>query len=103
MTWVIVGLMVVIVALLVLIIFKTRKVNELELSIVHYQTENTSLAVKCETLQQNINRLKATIEEIKAIETEKETKKKRSKKEAPPAGDSDARLDRLNSDSVQNG
>jgi len=103
MTWVIVGLMVVIVALLVLIIFKTRKVNELELSIVHYQTENTSLAVKCETLQQNINRLKATIEEIKAIEAEKETKKKRSKKEAPPAGDSDSRIDRLNSDSVQDG
>lgn len=103
MTWVIVGLMVVIVALLVLIIFKTRKVNELELSIVHYQTENTSLAVKNETLQQNINRLKATIEEIKTIEAEKEAKKKRSRKEAPPAGDSDSRIDRLNSDSMQNG
>ena len=101
MTWIIVGLMVVIVALLVLIIFKTRKVNELEIDIVHYQTENTALAVKNETLQQNINRLKATIEEIKSIEAEREKTKKQSRKEAPPAGDSSARLERLNSNGVQ--
>ena len=103
MTWVIVGLMAAIVALLVLIIIKSNKVKDLELEIVHYKNEVASQTVKIDVLQHNIENLKESLQEIKEIENDKETKKKRSKKEAPPAGDSAARIDRLNSDGMQDG
>ncbi len=53
------------------------------------------------TLQADIDKLKKAQEEIKNIEIEKETKKRTSRKTAPPAGDSAARIERLNSDELQ--
>lgn len=102
MTWIIVLLLALISVLLVLIVIKARKITDLELENVHLTNENASLQLKVSTLQNNIEKLRDTVKEISEIEATK-SKKKQSKKETPAPGDVDSRLDRLNSDGVQDG
>ena len=101
MTWVIIACLVVVAVLLVLLIIKVKKISELELIQQNLVQENASQATQIVTLQSDIEKLKKTLEEVKKIETAKETKKRTSRKTAPPAGDSAARVDRLNSDELQ--
>ena len=102
MTWIIVLLLALISVLLVLIVIKARKITDLELENVHLTNENASLQLKVSTLQNNIEKLRDTVKEISEIEATK-SKKKQSKEETPAPGDVDSRLDRLNSDGVQDG
>ena len=103
MTWLIVLLLVLVSVLLVLLSIKVRKVADLEIENNYLTNENASLMLQVSTLQNNIEKMKSTLQEISEIETKKETKKKQSRKETPASGDVDARLDRLNSDGVQDG
>ena len=90
-SWVFVAMLAVIAILLV---SKTRKLYDQQVENTVLDTENQRLRLQVSTLQNNLEKIKAAQQEIQEIETKKKTRKKQ---EAPAAGDSDARLERLNS------
>ena len=94
MTWLIIVMLALMTVLLILLIIKNRKIADIEMENVTLSTENSRLALQVSTLQNNLEKIKAAQQEIQEIETKKKTRKKQ---EAPASGDSDARLDRLNS------
>lgn len=94
-SWVFVALLAVIAILLVLLMSKTRKLYDQQVENTVLDTENQRLRLQVSTLQNNLEKIKAAQQEIQEIEATK--KKTRKKQEAPAAGDSDARLERLNS------
>lgn len=96
MSWTIVALVGVISVLLVVLVSKTRQVKDQELELQTMDMENQRLKVQITTLKNNIETLKKTYQEIAEIEAKKKTRKKQ---EAPAAGDSVARVERLNADS----
>lgn len=93
-SWVFVAMLAVIAILLGLLMSKTRKLYDQQVENTLLSTENQRLRLQVSTLQNNLEKIKAAQQEIQEIETKKKTKKKQ---EAPAAGDSDARLERLNS------
>lgn len=95
MTWLIIVMLALMTVLLILLIIKNRKIADIEMEKVTLSAENSRLALQVSTLQNNLEKIKAAQQEIQEIEATK--KKTRKKQEAPAAGDSDARLERLNS------
>ena len=95
MIWLIVALVGLICILLVALVSKTREVKDQEHELQTMDVENQRLKVQITTLKNNIEALKKTYQEIAEIEAKKKTRKKQ---EAPAAGDSDARIERLNAD-----
>lgn len=92
--WVFVAMLAVIAVLSGLLASKTRKLYDQQVENAVISAENQSLHLQVSTLKTNLEKIKAAQQEINDIETKKKTKKKQ---EAPAAGDSDTRLERLNS------
>lgn len=94
-SWVFVAMLAVIAILLFLLMSKTRKLYDQQVENSVLDAENQRLRLQVSTLQNNLEKIKAAQQEIQEIEATK--KKTRKKQEAPATGDSDARLERLNS------
>lgn len=92
--WVFVAMLAVIAILMGLLASKTRKLYDQQVENAVISTENQKLHLQVSTLKIDLEKIKAAQQEIQEIETKKKTKKKQ---DAPAAGDSDARLERLNS------
>lgn len=93
MTWLCVVLAGGVVALLIILIVKNKKISRLEKENLKLQTDKASLQLRVNTLNNDIKVLKQTYKEIKDVE---QKKKQKDEYQAPDAGDSDSRLDLLN-------
>ena len=83
-----------VIALLILLILKIKKVANLEKENLKLQTDKASLQLRVNTLSNDLRVLKQAHKEIQDVEKEKEQQKEQY--QSPPADDSDTRLDLLN-------
>jgi len=94
MTWLCAILAGAVIALLIFLIVKVKKIANLEKENAKLQTDKASLQLRVNTLNNDIKVLKQTYKEMRDVEQKKEQQKEEYK--APAAGDSDSRLDLLN-------
>lgn len=95
MTWLCIVLAGAVIVLLVLLIIKVKKVASLKKENLKLQTDKASLQLRVKTLNADIRILKQTYKELNDVEQQKEQQKQEY--QPPAAGDSDSRLDMLNS------
>ena len=73
-----------------------KKIQEAEKEKEKLRLENAALATQLEKQKADMLKLSGVINELQKVKAEQETKASTRKKEPAPAGDSAARLDRLN-------